>query len=418
MKIGIYFAPAKNAGGVYQYSITLLESLVKIPGNEYIVFGASKDILTYIHKDKNIRIINQPIASHGTTPKIKNYVSYLFTYFTFHFLSNPILTTLYRFAQKENIEDIEKENLDLIFYSTPSNLSFLAKVPSVVPINDLMHRVHPEFLEVSTGGRYENREFVYRNISKKAFRILVDSEVGKKDVEKYYKTDSSKIVILPFLPPSYLDNKMPLKTAQKICSYLKLPDKFIFYPAKFWPHKNHANLIEAMKILKLQGITVNLVLTGSKNADFSSFSKIFSLIKKYNLEKQVFYLGFVNDRQISAIYKAAKAMVMPTYFGPTNIPVLEAWTMGTPVIYSDVRGCREQLGNAGLLVNPGSPNDVADKIVKIYTLPKLASELARKGKIRIKRWTFKDFSNKIEKIINEYDKKAQEINKNRVIFEQ
>jgi glycosyltransferase involved in cell wall biosynthesis len=102
---------------------------------------------------------------------------------------------------------------------------------------------------------------------------------------------------------------------------------------------------------------------------------------------------------------------MPTFLGPTNIPVLEAWSMGTPVIYSNIRGCREQLGNAGLLINPYSPRDIADKIEKIYTHPKLAMELVRKGKIKIKQWTFKDFTRRIKEIIDIYEKEKGLISK-------
>jgi glycosyltransferase involved in cell wall biosynthesis len=197
-----------------------------------------------------------------------------------------------------------------------------------------------------------------------------------------------------------------------------LPDKFIFYPAKFWPHKNHINLIKALAFLKNKGININLVLTGSKDADFSSFKKVFASVKQFGLDKQVFYKGYVSNKEISAIYKTAKALVMPTYFGPTNIPVLEAWTMGTPVIYSDIRGCNEQLGTAGLLVNPNNPSDIADKILKIYTQPGLASELVKKGRIRVKEWAFSDFAKKVANIIDEYKKILEKTNKNRFVFGQ
>ena len=60
------------------------------------------------------------------------------------------------------------------------------------------------------------------------------------------------------------------------------------------------------------------------------------------------FLGLVPDEDIPALYEGALALVMPAYYGPTNLPPLEAVTLGCPVIYSDLPGCREQMGDAAL----------------------------------------------------------------------
>jgi len=322
-----------------------------------------------------------------------------------------LITPFYRLSQSGYLKVIKDKKLDLIFYLTSSDLSFLQDTPSVVAIHDVMHREHPQFPEVSAGGRWENREYGFTNICKHAYRVLVDSEVGKEDVVKYYHPDPDKVVVLQFLPPSYLESKMAFVKARKICDVLNLPKGFVFYPAKFWPHKNHKNLVKAIGILKRKGKQVNLVLTGSKDAEFSTYGATLRLIEKNDLEKHVFYLGYVDDKQISAIYKTARAMVMPTFFGPTNIPILEAWVMGTPAITSDIRGCRNQLGDAGLLINPSRPTDIADKVWKLYNNTALRQDLVRKGKIRLKNWTFGDFSARIRKIISEFELSKNAISK-------
>jgi len=403
MKIGIYFSSTRVAGGVYQYSTSLIDALLNIPGHEYTVFVASGDIPDYIRKSKRVRVVEIPVG-HG--------ILYLLSYLSLRLFSNSITTLLYKFTQKENIRAIENKNLDIMFYPTSSNLSFLAQTPSVVAIHDLMHRVNPQFLEVSAGGRWQNREYIFKNIAKHAFRILVDSEVSKKGVQKFYKARQEKVVILPFLSPSYLENNMSVSIARKICVSLRLPDKFIFYPARFWPHKNHLSLVQALYHLKREGKIVNLVLTGSKKAEFSTFNRVMKYVKDNDLEKQVLYLGYVDNEQISAIYKLASALVMPTFFGPTNIPVLEAWVMGTPVITSDIEGCRDQMGDAGLLVDPDNSADMAKKIWKIYNDGKLRTELVRRGKIRVNKWTFGDFSKKIAEILEDFKIQKYDSSKN------
>src|SRR4030042_21670 len=155
MKIGVYFTSSKSHGGIYQYSTTLLEALAEIPEHRYVIFTNSKDIPRNIRKNKRLKII-------------------------------------------------EKEKTDLMFYTTSTNISFLCKVPAVVPIHDIMHRVHPRFPEVSAKGMWESREFAFQNIANSAFGILVDSDVGKEDLIKYYNPNPDRIIILPFLPPKYL----------------------------------------------------------------------------------------------------------------------------------------------------------------------------------------------------------------------
>ena len=79
------------------------------------------------------------------------------------------------------------------------------------------------------------------------------------------------------------------------------------------------------------------------------------------LEGELRYLGYVPDEDMSGLYAGAVALVMPTFFGPTNIPVVEAWTFGCPVLTSDIRRIREQAGNAAVLVDPRSVEAIADQ---------------------------------------------------------
>lgn len=411
MNIGIYFTPTKKQGGVYQYSITLLDALAKIHKHKYTIITVSNDVPEEIKKNPNFEVIDMVTEIYKKAIRFRDVFSYFvdniapgLINFLYRSKMFSMLTPLYRFSQKNYIKVIGEAKLDLIFYPTSSNLSFLCDTPSIVAIHDVMHRVHPQFKEVSSGGRWENREYGFQNISKKAFRILVDSEVGRQDVIRYYKTLPKKVVVLPFLAPLYLDTKITKKSANEICKSLKVPDKYIFYPAKFWPHKNHLNLIKALTILKNQGRKVNLVLTGATDADFSTYDQVVGLIKKCKLEDRVYYLGYIDDKQISALYKNAQAMVMPTFFGPTNIPILEAWVMGTPAITSDIVGCRDQLGGAGLLIKPRNPKDIAKKIWKIYNSEGLRKKLSDKGKKRLEKWTFKDLYTSVDKMIKDFEK--------------
>src|SRR5262249_48312964 len=85
----------------------------------------------------------------------------------------------------------------------------------------------------------------------------------------------------------------------------------------------------------------------------------------------------------------------PTFFGPTNIPILEAWAHGCPVLTSDIRGIREQVGNAALVVNPRSVNAIAEGIHRLWTDGSLCANLTRFGRQRLDSYTPDDFQERL-----------------------
>ena len=105
--------------------------------------------------------------------------------------------------------------------------------------------------------------------------------------------------------------------------------KYLFYPAQFWPHKNHINLIKALSALKNESVTIDLILTGS---DQGNYEFVMNYLNSTSVRDQVRYFGFVSDEEMKVLYTNALALVFPTLLGPTNMPILEAIACGCPVI--------------------------------------------------------------------------------------
>ena len=92
---------------------------------------------------------------------------------------------------------------------------------------------------------------------------------------------------------------------------------------------------------------------------------------------------------------------MPTFFGPTNIPILEAWALGCPVLTSDIRGIREQVADAALLADPRSVESIAEGIYRLWTDENLRRTLADAGHCRLSKYTPDDFRNRVIEILEE-----------------
>ncbi len=401
-RIGIDFSVKKSAGGAYQYCLAFLDALKDNLGeNSYVIFDYSPDLPKEDYQD-SFRIVT--VKQHNSekkegfrlVPWIKEIIYRILLFFRLFFVIDIIFKYIYR----RNLILIKENDIDIMLFPSGAQYAPYLKIPYITTIYDLEHRKHPEFPEVSKKGRWLSREYYYQNICKTASFILVDSEVGKQDVLNFYKINDGKVIVLPYLPPNYLQTDLSLEQTKEILEDFKLPKKFIFYPAQFWPHKNHLNLVKAIKILRTKDFFINLVLSGAKKEEWGEFKKVQEYIRENKLEDAVFYLGYIDNEQISALYKSAVAMVMPTFFGPTNIPVLEAWKMGCPVLYSDIIGCREQLGGAGLLIDPFDPYNIAEKIGLIWQADdNFRKDLIIKGEIRLSSWGYKDFSLKIGEII-------------------
>ncbi|HEX8145319.1 MAG TPA: glycosyltransferase family 1 protein [Pyrinomonadaceae bacterium] len=296
---------------------------------------------------------------------------------------------------------------ELMLYPSASPLCFETQLPFVVAIHDLQHRLQPEFPEISADGEWQRREYLFRNAARHATLILTDSEVGREDILNIYGEygiEPSRVKVLPFLPAPYLGAATAEIGPTQVHAAYRLPERYFFYPAQFWPHKNHARIVRALKLIKeAHGVEVSVVFCGSRTEPIRerTFREVMSLAHELQIERQVRYLGYVPDADMAGLYMAAVALVMPTFFGPTNIPVLEAWALNCPVLTSDLRGIREQAGDAAVLVDPRSVEAIADALHRLWMDETLRCELIHRGQQRLASYSDADYSSRLREIIAE-----------------
>jgi glycosyltransferase involved in cell wall biosynthesis len=123
------------------------------------------------------------------------------------------------------------------------------------------------------------------------------------------------------------------------------------------------------------------------------------MISEYALENEVKILGYVSNDEMYSLYKEAMALTFVSMIGPTNIPPLEAMWVGCPVIVSNKYAMPEQVGDAGLVIDPLDPQDIAEKILMIRNDRALRTELIRKGHEQSARWGQEEFASRLEEIM-------------------
>jgi glycosyltransferase involved in cell wall biosynthesis len=183
---------------------------------------------------------------------------------------------------------------------------------------------------------------------------------------------------------------------------LKLPENFLFYPAQFWPHKNHLRLIEAFREVVAEFPNLNLVLTGksSPKGKRDEYAAVMRAINDIGLSDRVCHLGYVEQHSLRAIYQLATALIMPSLFESVSIPIYEAFQVGTPVAASGILGIPEQVGEAGLLFDPTSVASIRGAILRIARDPEAARRLGKKGRDRMASMTPERYGGQLQSLLS------------------
>lgn len=381
-RIGLFLAIEPTWGGAFQYDLSILDAMAQLPRDEIeVVVGYSHDSWLPHLDCYEFKKVPVPLGYWG------RFFGQLLHY-------GHIKTSIWRAVTPyfhPTVRAIIREQCDLWIFPSQDPWCYLAPVPALATIHDLMHRYERRFPEIGTNKQFEWREWHFRNTCKWARGILVDSQLGKQHVIDSYGTDPSRLHVLPFVAPSYLDNLHTVPGR-------KLPNKFLFYPAQFWEHKNHNRLVKAIGLLKSRFPDIKLVLAGAKKNKYAS---IHNLVEQLGLLENVLFLGYVPDNEMGVLYRYARAMIMPSFSGPTNIPPLEAMKLGCPSAVSNVYAMPEQTGGAALLFDPESVENMASVMAKLWEDDELCRELAERGKNVSSEWTKEHFDTCFSKIILE-----------------
>lgn len=371
-RVGLLLTIEPTWGGAFQYDLSILDAVagIKDKNIEFVVGYSHPAWLTYLEKIK-MKTLHVPMGYWGR-------------FFAQLVHCSGISLSLWRALSPwfhPTIRSIIKEKCDLWIFPSQDPWCYLAPVPAVATIHDLMHRYERRFPEIGTWWQYSWREWHFKNTSKWSEAILVDSNLGKQHVIDSYGTDTSRIFVLPFIAPSYLEYFEMQSTDEPLD--ISLPEKFIFYPAQFWEHKNHKRLISAVSLIKSRFPDIRLVLSGAHK---NLYASLFELVNSLGLAENILFPGYLPDNIMGTIYNKARATMMPTFSGPTNIPPLEAMKMGCPLAVSNIYAMPEQTRGAALLFNPESVEEMADAMASLWENDSLCAELSERGRMISSQW--------------------------------
>jgi glycosyltransferase involved in cell wall biosynthesis len=381
-RVGVFLGAEPSGGGLFQYTESILDALRAAHGD-----GWSVDV-AYVSTEWEAVLARFPF--HAIRVEGGRRGLQLASLMLWARVPGPIARGLS--AVNPVARALAARKCDLWIFPAQDALTYQVPVPVLGTIHDLMHRYEPSFPEVSQFGRRGIRDHRFRSMLAWARGVLVDSQVGRDHVVESYGADPARVHPLPYVPPSSMFRPEPAGFDDRY----RLPAKFLFYPAQFWHHKNHKRLVSAAAAVAARRPDLALVFTGGKS---HAFDDVNAHARAVGLADRITFAGYVPADDMPGFYRRARALVMPTFFGPTNIPPLEAFAAGCPVAVSNIYGMPEQMNGAALLFDPNSVDEIAGAIERLWTDDELCRTLAAAGRGVIERWGPPQFAARLRGIL-------------------
>lgn len=249
---------------------------------------------------------------------------------------------------------------DIVYTPSVVLQSYDNNRPTVLSMHDIQHVHYPEFF---SWPRRLSRTITYSLSAQRANFFQASSEFIKHDLLGHFKCISpEQIAVIP--EGVRIEEFSAPVDVSSLSSRFGIPERFLFFPAQLWPHKNHLTLLRALKHIEARrGLQIPLVMTGGK---FSAASKILTYLADQSMD-YVHYLGTVAFPDLVALYQKAAFLVMPSLHESNSLPILEAAAAGTPVIASRIPP-NEELGRILQLnlFDPLNHEELAELIVRFW----------------------------------------------------
>ncbi len=213
-------------------------------------------------------------------------------------------------------------------------------VPSAVTLQDVQHLDLPQLF--SRAERAFRAAFWHRSIRSARIVIMPSAFARDRAVERL-GLDPARIRVIPH----GIDH-------ERFRLGGEAREPFLLYPAKSWPHKNHARLLEAFALLRRERPELRLVLTGAAG-----------LPAQAGVEQR----GRIPSDALVALYRTASCLVFPSLYEGFGQPALEAMACGTPVAASDRGSLPEVCGGAARLFDPDTPAEIAAAVREVLDDP-------------------------------------------------
>lgn len=270
-----------------------------------------------------------------------------------------------------------------LFHGMDHNMTPFVPCRSLVTVHDLVPLVlRGPYL----GPRSRAWLRSHRRACRRANAVIAVSEATGADVRRLWGIPPERIAVVPEgVSAGYRPAPGDSAGARRVAEKLRLREPYFLYVGGFDPRKNIYNMLLGYKRYRLRGGEAFFALCGDTAGHGEDLA---DMVEELGVGGSVLLPGFVEDRDMPALYSAARALLFVSLYEGFGLPLLEAMACGAPVIASNVSSIPEVTGGAALLVDPLEPDEIAAAMARLESEPGTRSGLVSLGLERASRFTW------------------------------
>ena len=283
-----------------------------------------------------------------------------------------------------------------VFFSPEFYLSPGANVPQVPVFHDLAYEHFPEDIGKWAARYCQKYSPQYAEL---ANHILTVSEYSRQDLVQQYGLSENKISVV-YNGANESFHPVSLPTQQTVRDAYTEGSPYFLFVGTLQPRKNIAQLLKAFDQFKREKDSpVRLLIVGRKGWKYEEAMLTY---EGMHFRDQVHFTGFVSDKELVKLYGSALALCYVPYLEGFGIPVLEAMACEVPVMCSNSSSLPEVAGEAALLVDPYSPEQMVTAMHRLALDEELRTSLIEKGKVQRQQFSWKESAEKVWEILERY----------------
>ena len=275
-----------------------------------------------------------------------------------------------------------EKSIDL-FFAPDHHIPFLRDTPVVATVMDIIPFVHPEW----ASGRLRGvKNFAFKKAVISAEHIITISEHSKSDIVNYFEIDESRISTVPLGVDSNFFIRIDEPEIERIKSKYGIDREFFLSVGTLQPRKNILRTIEAFRRLpKSHRADTMLVVVGQ---DGWGSDELGLSIEKMREEGDGVWLSYLLQDEVYALMQSARAIVYPSLYEGFGLPIVEGFASQRPIIASATTSMPEVAGDAAILVDPHSIEEISEAMERLLESDSLCQELVAKGLERVREYSW------------------------------
>lgn len=266
-------------------------------------------------------------------------------------------------------------------------LPYFTPCRSVVTVHDVIHLLFPQYLPSRFAIHYARH--MIGHALEKAELVMTVSKASKRDLLGFFDVEEDKIRVIPNgIDPSMTLELDPVEL-DRVKRRFQLQGRIALFVGNIKPHKNVERLIGAFAKLREDSefSDVTLIVVGDEISKYPSLRRA---VERHHVRANVRFFGFVPERTLVGLYRAANVFVFPSLYEGFGLPPLEAMANGTPVVTSRISSLPEVVGDAALTVDPYNIDEIADAMKTVLVDEAVRQRLIHTGRLRAERFSWKE----------------------------